>query len=226
MMKKNIMIATAVLVIAVLTGALVACNFVWISIPDTDMTFDEIVSDKITQEEWQSIVSGAEDVINYRLKSETADLGYDSCILSEFYEGKQRSEDKQKSLESEATKWEKVLYAYEYSDENGNYRITREGDGEWQKKEWFTSFGNSYADMVEAVDTYWTAQGDGEYELSWSEEKQGYICEYEDFYGIVKFKDGKICAFADYVSGKEKATETFIFYDFGEVEDFSLPPVG
>ena len=94
------------------------------------------------------------------------------------------------------------------------------------KEQLANEFGEQVADMVEAVDTYWTAQGDGEFELSWSEEKQGYICEYEDFYGIVKFKDGKICAFADYVSGKEKATETFIFYDFGEVEDFSLPPVG
>lgn len=224
-MKKTVFVFAAVLLVAVLSGALVSCGTVWAAIPDADLTFDETVSDKITQEEWQNILSGAKDVVNYRCKSETDDLGYNCCIISEFCGGRERYVEMRKNLKDKSTAWGKELYVYKYSDENGNYRITREGDGEWQKEEWSVPVGNVYCETIEAVDTYLRLQGDGEYELIWNEEKQGYICEAGDFYCISKFKDGKLCAFADYKKGDEEAIETFIFYDFGEVEEIIPPSV-
>lgn len=127
-MKKTVFVFAAVLLVAVLSGALVSCGTVWAAIPDADLTFDETVSDKITQEEWQNILSGAKDVVNYRCKSETDDLGYNCCIISEFCGGRERYVEMRKNLKDKSTAWGKELYVYKYSDENGNYRITREGD--------------------------------------------------------------------------------------------------
>lgn len=224
-MKKTVFVFAAVLLVAVLSGALVSCGTVWAAIPDADLTFDEMVSDKITQEDWQNILSEAEDVLNYRVKSETEDLGYHSCIISEICGGRKRYVETRTNLEGESKKWKKELFVYEYSDENGNYRITYDGDGKWQKEDWFVPVGNLYHEIIQAVDTYLRMQSGDEYELIWNEEKQGYFCEIDNFYCIFKIKDGKLCALEDYIKGDEEAIETFIFYDFGEVDEIVLPSV-
>lgn len=224
-MRKFLFIIAALLLVA-LAGTLVSCGSAWAAIPDPDLTFDEMVSDKITQEEWQNILSEAEDVVNYRIKSQTDDLGYNSCIITEICNGRKRYVETRTNLESESKKWKKELYVYEYSDENGNYRITYDEDGKWQKEDWFVPVGNSYHEIIQAVDTYLRLQSDGDgYELIWNEEKQGYFCEIDNLYCIFKIKDGKLCAFADYKKGEDEAIETFIFYDFGEVEEIVLPSV-
>ena len=223
-MKKFLFIV-AVLLLVALSGTLVSCERAWAAIPDPDLTFDEMVSDKITQEDWQNILSEAEDVLNYRVKSETEDLGYHSCIISEICDGRKRYVETRTNLEGESKKWKKELFVYEYSDENGNYRITYDGDGKWQKEDWFVPVGNLYHEIIWAVDTYLRMQSGDEYELIWNEEKQGYFCEIDNFYCIFKIKDGKLCALEDYIKGDDEAIETFIFYDFGEVDEIVLPSV-
>lgn len=230
-MKKKILASIMAIFLLASLLSLASCRSEETAIADTDVVFDEITSDRISQAEWEAILSGADAVENFRVKSETEDLGYHVCIISETNGDRTRTVERRRNKDGESEKWQNAFTRYRYKDGDCYYEINREGNGKWQKRQSGTAGQNGavnsvYAQLLEAVDTYWSIHfADGEFELPWSEEHQGYICEYEDFCGIVKFKDGKMCAFADYVNGKEKAIETFIFYDFGQVEEIEIPAI-
>lgn len=231
-MKKIIAITAVVLVIIMSLTAFVACDKKGEEQEITaDTKFEDIVSDKITEEELISMVQDSKNVDNFRIEfcgdNNRVQLSIEVCGE------KMKSVNNTYDLIAEtgtpvAILGATAVYTYVYYEDDILYKMFSFDNKNWRKvtgSDW--DFYNYYAPYLEGFYAYYRqldgAEGVG---VKWSDEYKAYV--YGDGDGndwVYKFKNNRLCAFAIYDKDDKSDDMSFIYYDFGKVPEITIPEI-
>lgn len=231
-MKKIFTLTAILLLVAMFATVFVGCDKKEEEQNITaDTKFEDIVSDKITEEELISMVQDAKNVDNYRVNRILYDDSYvvQSLVEIKGYTLKQVEKIIEVLDEDFEDDINAVAYTYSYIENNIKYLLFSRDNKNWEvnQSEIVDVNGNNmYAILLEGYYAYYReldgAEGVG---VKWSDEYKAYV--YGDGDGndwVYKFKNNRMCAFAIYNEDKS-FNQTSIFYDFGKVPEITLPEI-
>lgn len=239
-MKKLIAITSVILITVMFLTAFVACDEKDDEqVITADTKFEDIVSDKITEEELISLIKEAyKGNGNYRAK----------MILSEKYDGhgiestnlyevnnttiKIESTNTYTDYDSDETSTS-TYYSYTYKEGDNYYELTSRDNENWEKEE---SYGGRHPGYYEIflleLFEFEVAYEDIVWELDvdlfeWNETEKGYYVVGPDWEAVYKFKNNRLCAvYIDDRSPYDDGNGDYIvFYDFGKVPEITIPEI-
>lgn len=242
-MKKLIAITVAILIMVMFLTAFVACDKKGEEQEITaDTKFEDIVSDKITEEELISMAQEAKAEFynekseieprgNYRVKVTTMEVGHEGysetrTILTEVNCNTIKTDTVTMSYytnNEDKEPYTYTIYSYIYKEGNNYYQLSSKDNINWEKtKETLSSFVDSQTYLVALnlmIDVF-TFEIEVEYE--WNEQYNGYYVKGSDYEVILKFKNGRLCAMSP---SDEERYFGAVFYDFGKVPEITLPEI-
>ena len=235
-MKRLIAITAVILITVMFLTAFVACGEKDDEQEITaDTKFEDIVSDKITEEELISLFKEAyKGNGNYRAKiwwdtQEMERTGYEEVNNTTI---KREYTDIYMDSNSEKT-YTFTYYEYIYKEEDNYYKLTSRDNENWEKQE---SYGDIYPGQYEMLllemCEFEVAYEDIVWELyvdlfEWNETEKGYYVVGPDWEAVYKFKNNRLCAvYMDDRSPYDDGNGAYIvFYDFGKVPEITLPEI-
>lgn len=229
-MKKLIAITSVILITVMFLTAFVACDEKDDEqVITADTKFEDIVSDKITEEELISIVQDAKRVDNFRIEfcgdNDRVQLSIEVCgekmkVVNNTYDLIAETGTPVGILGATA------VYTYAYYEDDILYTLFSFDNKNWRKVTG-RYFNNYYTEYLEGFYAYYRgldgAEGVG---VKWSDEYKAYV--YEDGEGndwVYKFKNNRMCTFAVYSKDDKSDDTSFIYYDFGKVPEITLPEI-
>lgn len=234
-MKKLIAITSVILITVMFLTAFVACDEKDDEqVITADTKFEDIVSDKITEEELISLIKEAyKGNGNYRAK----------MILSEKYDGhgiestrlyevnnttiKMESTNTYTYYDSDET-YTSTHYSYTYKEGDNYYELTSRDNENWEKEKSYSGIHPGVYEMyllslIEAEVAYEDIVWELDVDLfEWDEQDKGYYVIGSDYEGLLKFKNGRLCAISSTEAG---FNYNVVFYDFGKVPEITLPEI-
>ena len=232
-MKKIFTLTAILLLVAMFATVFVGCDKKEEEQNITaDTKFEDIVSDKITEEELISMVQEAyKGNGNYRAKiwwdtQEMERTGYEEVNKTTI---KTEYTDIYMDSNSEKT-YTDTYYSYTYKEGDKYYELTSRDNEHWEKK---GSYGGIYpgilenllCEMIEFEGEDITYQLDVDFE--WNETEKGYYVVGPDWEAVYKFKNNRVCAvyFDDSRPYDDGNGAFIVFYDFGKVPEITLPEI-
>ena len=233
-MKKLIAIMSVILMTVMFLTAFVACGEKDDEqVITADTKFEDIVSDKITEEELISLIKEASKGNgNYRAK----------MILSEKYDGhgiestrlyevnnttiKMESTNTYTYYDSDET-YTSTHYSYTYKEGDNYYELTSRDNENWEKEEYYGDGFGIYEMLLYSLIEFNIKVEDIVWELDvdlfeWNEQDKGYYVIGSDYEGLLKFKNGRLCAISSTEAG---FNYNVVFYDFGKVPEITIPEI-
>lgn len=230
-MKKLIAIMSVILMTVMFLTAFVACGEKDDEqVITADTKFEDIVSDKITEEELISLIKEASKGNgNYRAK----------MILSEKYDGhgiestrlyevnnttiKMESTNTYTYYDSDET-YTSTHYSYTYKEGDNYYELTSRDNENWEKEEYYGDGFGIYEMLLYSLIEFNIKVEDIVWELDvdlfeWNEQDKGYYVIGSDYEGVLKFKNGCLCAV------RTEEIGDIVFYDFGKVPEITIPEI-
>ena len=214
-MKKIIAITAVVLIIIMSLTAFIACGEKEEEQEITaDTKFEDIVSDKITEEELISMAQEAKAEFynekseieprgNYRVKETTMKVGYEGysetrTILIEVNCNTIKTDTVTMSYytnDEDKEPYTYTQYSYFYKEGNNYYQLSSKDNINWEKTQEtlgaFVDYQPYLVTLNLMIDVF-TFEIEVEYE--WSEQYNGYYVKGSDYEVILKFKHGRLCA--------------------------------
>ena len=236
-MKKIFTLTAILLLVAMFATVFVGCDKKEEEQNITaDTKFEDIVSDKITEEELINLIKEAyKGNGNYRAKSHWVQTYYTQEMERTALYEVNNTTIKQETTEV-YTDYEReeiytfTYYSYIFKEGNDYYELTSRDNEHWEKK---GSYGGIYpgilenllCEMIEFEGEDITYQLDVDFE--WNETEKGYYVVGPDWEAVYKFKNNRLCAvyFDDRSPYDDGNGASIVFYDFGNVPEITLPEI-
>lgn len=230
-MKKLIAIMSVILMTVMFLTAFVACGEKDDEqVITADTKFEDIVSDKITEEELISLIKEASKGNgNYRAKEilyeKNEAYEYEGTTLWEVNKDtvKVVSTETGTYSDSEET-YSYTYYSYTYKEGDKYYELTSRDNENWEKEEYYGDGFGIYEMLLYSLIEFNIKVEDIVWELDvdlfeWNEQDKGYYVIGSDYEGVLKFKNGCLCAVRTEEMGD------IVFYDFGKVPEITIPEI-
>ncbi len=234
-MKKKLAVLSAGALAAAMCAGFVACGDGSSDLGiEENIPFSEIVSDKVTEKQWNDAFEIGEDYVpvmakNYRYIYTTSYENEKSTF--EISVDRNKAHLKLSDSEDEAyAEWFykggdgiRHSYGYFYTCENGVWSKGEDNNGAVY---WQYAYAFDYSGVYEGGEDITEKKIRAFSDYTYSEEKKGYVCtntdeEGEEYTPVIKFKDGKYCGYEWY---NEDSYEGVIIYSYG-TEKVTLPEV-
>ncbi len=188
--------------------------------------FEDIISDVISQDDFESIKQNASSEINFRCVVESSSKMADYSISYNYatvdvngniVKAVDRTENENGNID--------IKYSYSVIEDTVTTTWWSSDNLSWKQStkshEYAAGLKNMYNQAVLSMGSKYD-------DMTWSDEEKGYVVNVDEniYYFVFKFVDNRLAGMASVYEGTESQTSgTVIFYDFKKVPEITLPEI-